>query len=280
MKPLKTLSAIEVSQENVSFRGDTTYDTDLTNDQWHLLRRFLPAAKKRGRPRTALREVLNAILYLVKTGAQWRLLPKNFPPWQTVYHHFRQWSSNGLLARLNHRLRAKVRQAVGKHAQPTAASLDSQTVRASAHGGPRRLRCRQENQGPQAFPAGGHTGVAVGPQRGARRLPGMKRGSHPTGPRLGRLSGTTQTVGGRRFQRPGVRRLGADTTSHLDRGSRETSRRGAQIHPVAQTLGGVERTFGGLRHCRRLVRDHEQTAASAAGWIYLAMTRLMLRRLA
>jgi transposase len=66
-----------------------TYDTDLTHDQWHLLRCFLPAAKKRGRPRTALREVLNAILYRVKTGAQWRLLPKNFPPWQTVYHHFR-----------------------------------------------------------------------------------------------------------------------------------------------------------------------------------------------
>lgn len=73
-------------------------------------------------PRTALREVLNAILYLVKTGGQWRLLPKNFPPWQTVYHHFRQWTRNGLLARLNHRLRAKVRQAVGKHAQTTASA--------------------------------------------------------------------------------------------------------------------------------------------------------------
>src|ERR1017187_8704721 len=57
-------------------------------------------------PLPARREVLNGILYLVKTGAQWRLLPKNFPPWQTVYHHFRQWSRNGLLARLNHRLRA------------------------------------------------------------------------------------------------------------------------------------------------------------------------------
>jgi transposase len=57
-----------------------TYDTDLTDAQWHLLRRFLPAAKKRGRQRTALREAINAILYLVKTGAQWRLLPKNFPP--------------------------------------------------------------------------------------------------------------------------------------------------------------------------------------------------------
>ena len=112
-----------------------SYETDLSDPQWHLLGRFLPAAKKRGRPRTSLCEVINAILYLVKTGTQWRLLPQNFPPWQTVYHHFRRWIRNGLLARLNHRLRAKERQAAGKHMKPTAASLDSQTVRASAHGG-------------------------------------------------------------------------------------------------------------------------------------------------
>ncbi len=128
-----------------------TDDTDLTHDQWHLLRRFLPAAKKRGRPRTALREVINAILYLVKTGAQWRLLPKNFPPWQTVYHHFRQWTRNGLLARLNHRLRARVRQAVGKHRQPTAASLDSQTVRASAHGGQVGYDAAKKTKGRKRF---------------------------------------------------------------------------------------------------------------------------------
>ena len=127
------------------------YETDLSDHQWHLLRRFLPAAKRRGRPRTALREVLNAILYLVKTGAQWRLLPKNSPPWQTVYHHFRQWTRNGLLARLNHRLRAKVRQAVGKRAQPTAASRDSQTVRASAHGGPVGYDAAKKTKGRKRF---------------------------------------------------------------------------------------------------------------------------------
>ena len=127
------------------------YDPDLSHDQWHLLCRFLPAAKKRGRPRTALREVLNAILYLVKTGAQWRLLPKNFPPWPTVYHHFRHWTRNGLLARLNDRLRAKVRQSLGKRSQPTAASLDSQTVRASAHGGPVGYDAAKKTKGRKRF---------------------------------------------------------------------------------------------------------------------------------
>src|ERR1019366_4880680 len=102
---------------------------------------------------------------------------------------------------------------------------------------PSRLRCRQENQGPQAFPARGHAGIAVGRHGGTRRLPRTKRCPHLAGGRLGRLSGTAQTVGGRRLQRPRVRRLGADATSHLDRGSRETSRRGARVYPPAQTLG-------------------------------------------
>ena len=127
------------------------YDTALTPAQWHRLRRFLPAAKTHGRPRTDLQAVFNAILYLVKTGAQWRLLPKNFPPWQTVYHHFRQWSRSGLLARLNHRLRAKVRRAVGKYAQPTAASLDSQTVRASAHVGHVGYAAAKKTKGRKRF---------------------------------------------------------------------------------------------------------------------------------
>jgi putative transposase len=150
-----------------------SYDTDLTAAQWHLIRRFLPAAQKRGRPRTVLRQVLNAILYLVKTGAQWRLLPKKFPPWQTVYHHFRQWSRTGLLARLNARLRAKVRQAVGKHPQPTAASLDRQTVRASAHGGQVGYDAAKKTKGRKRFllvdTLGLLLGVSVEPANGPER---------------------------------------------------------------------------------------------------------------
>ena len=111
------------------------YDPNLTAAQWHRVRRFLPAAKKRGRPRTDLRAVLNAILYLLKTGAHWRLRPKTCPKWPPVYPNFRRWSRGDRFARLNGQRRKKVRQAAGRKPQPPAASLASQPGRASAHKG-------------------------------------------------------------------------------------------------------------------------------------------------
>src|SRR6267154_137587 len=93
------------------------YDTDLT------------APKSTGRPRTPLRRVVNAILYLIKSGCQWRLLPKTFPPWKTVNHIFRDWIQRNIWSAMNDRLRALVRQDEEKRSRPTAAILDSQTVR-------------------------------------------------------------------------------------------------------------------------------------------------------
>ena len=190
IKSLIGLAIFAVFIRGIAFQAmkSANDDTDLTDTQWHRLRRFLPTAKKRGRPRTALREVINAILCLVKTGAQWRLLPKNFPPWQTVYHPFRQWTRNGLLARLNHRLRAKVRQAVGKHAQPTAASLDSQTVRASAHGGEVGCDAAKKTKGRKRFllvdTLGLLLGVSMEPsdcseRKGTRTLLATVLANHP-----------------------------------------------------------------------------------------------------
>src|SRR5271170_2990533 len=111
------------------------FQTDLTDPQWSLIEPSLPAAKRTGRPRTPLRPVVNAVLYVLTTGCQWRLLPKSFPPWQTVYHLFSQWKGRELWSALNGRLRALVREQEGKACRPTGAILDSQTVRSSAHGG-------------------------------------------------------------------------------------------------------------------------------------------------
>jgi len=112
------------------------YPTDLTDEQWDLLAPLLPAEKSGGRPRTAdLREVLNAIFYLLRTGCPWRHLPHDLPPWGTVWSYFRQWRDEGTLERLHDELRALTRQAAGKEPQPRVGCLDSQSVRTAEKGG-------------------------------------------------------------------------------------------------------------------------------------------------
>jgi putative transposase len=107
-----------------------TYPTDLTDRQWDCIKDLVPAAKPGGRPRSLqMRQVINAILYIVVTGAQWRMLPKDYPAWQSVYHYFRQWRDDGSWQRLHDTLRAAVRRKAGKHKHPTAGCLDSQSVK-------------------------------------------------------------------------------------------------------------------------------------------------------
>lgn len=112
-----------------------SYDTDLTETQWGLLNRLLPSPKRLGRPPTPPRPLLNAIFYLVKSGCPWRLLPKTFPPWKTVYDRFRKWCQDGTWEVLNAALRAVVRSEEGRNVDPSACVLDSQTVRSDSHGG-------------------------------------------------------------------------------------------------------------------------------------------------
>ena len=111
------------------------YETNLTEGQWELIAPMLPVARKLGRKRTSLRRILEALLYIAKAGCQWRLWPVAFPPWQTVYAVFRQWIAEGVWQHFNARLRAWVRAKAGKRCRPTAAILDSQSVKSSPHGG-------------------------------------------------------------------------------------------------------------------------------------------------
>jgi len=116
------------------------YPSDLTNAQWKLLRPLLAAARPQrhggGRPRQhSLRRVVNAVLYVVKTGCQWRQLPRNFPPWKAVHEQFRRWRRDGVWEQVSQALRRIGRVAQGRKPEPTLAIVDSQSVKTVLKGG-------------------------------------------------------------------------------------------------------------------------------------------------
>jgi transposase len=111
------------------------YPSDLTQPEWAQVARFIPAPKPGGRPaKHDRREIVNALLYVSRTGCQWRALPHDLPAWATVYWYFRAWSKDGTLDRLMTELRGDLRAAEGRHRQPSAAVIDSQSVKTTERG--------------------------------------------------------------------------------------------------------------------------------------------------
>jgi putative transposase len=115
----------------------TPYLTDLSDAEWNCIASLFPASAEHGRPRLhSPREILNAILYLVRSGCAWRLLPHDLPPWKTVYHYFRLWRLDGTWERLHSAIRERLRLHIGRTAQPSAGIIDSQSVKTTGVGGP------------------------------------------------------------------------------------------------------------------------------------------------
>jgi transposase len=245
------------------------YDSSLTDAQWAFLQPMLPQPNKRGRPPTDRRRIIDAILYLIKGGIQWRLLPADFPPWKTVYHVFRQWTLDYTWESLNARLRAHVRQTQGKRCRPTAAILDSQSVKSDGHGGAVGYDAAKRIKGRKR-----HLLVdtpASTPERdGAQTLLQGVLGWFTWLRRLWVDGGYSGEAFAQWVQ--GIRpKLAVEVVKRSD------AARGFQVLPRRWV---VERTFGWLMRQRRLVRDYETTETSAAAWVYIAMIRIQLRRLA
>jgi putative transposase len=257
------------------------YPSDLTDSQWHLIKDWLPPPARTGRPRLDLREVINAIAYVIKGGIQWRMLPREYPCWQSVYSYFRRWRQDGTWLRLHDRLRASARRAIGRHKHPTASCLDSQSVKTTEAASPETRGCDWH-----------------------KRVKGRKR--HvltDTQGLLLRVAVTTANVQDKAgallvLKRLGgaakkLRRIWADGAYRTERGhlARLLERLGISLTTVQPPEGQrgftllprrwvVERTFSWLYQSRRLSKDYERLVETSEVVVYMAMMRLMLRRLA
>lgn len=258
-------------------RDTRPYATGLTDAEWALVSPLLPEPARTGRPRRwPLRTIMDAILYVLRTGCAWRHLPSEFPPWSTVLRWFLLLSRAGTFERLAHALTVADRERAGREASPTAAVLDAQAARSG--------------------------GVGVAGKRGydpARRVVGRKR--HALTDTDGRLlmaavspANLHDSHGGSALLRASRRPWPFLTQCYVDRAY--TGERVGKATSVAVTVVGatpdqkgfavhprrwvIERTFGWLSRCRRLARDHEATPSSALGFLVLAAAMVLVRRLA
>lgn len=129
------------AQRERSVRHSVRYPSDLSDGEWEQIAPLIPSARTGGRPRTTdMREAVNGLLYLLRTGCQWRYLPKDFPPRSTIYNIFRQWQRDGDWDRIHHALLVKLREQMGREASPSAGIIDSQSVKSAEKGGSRSTR--------------------------------------------------------------------------------------------------------------------------------------------
>jgi transposase len=252
------------------------YPTCVSDFQWHILSSMLPKARRLGRPRTCLRRVLNAVLFVLKSGCPWRMLPKDFPAWKTVYHHFRAWSRSGILAAINACLRKMVRRLEGRSNNPSAGIIDSQSVRSDGHGGLVGYDAGKKIKGRKRFVCvdtlGMLLGVAITPANVPERA-GAKELLQPIlrTQRLGKIWADGGFSGPEFSNWVSCQR----SSTKVEIVKRISENAGFHILPKRWV---VERTFAWIVQNRRLVRDYERSPQCAAAWVFLAMIRVMINR--
>jgi len=285
----------------------TRYPTDLSDDEWLCVRPHLPEPAREGRPRLhGLRAILDAVFYVLKSGCPWRLLPREFPPWKTVYDWFRRWRIDGTWERLNAELRERLRCRLGRDPNPSAGIVDSQSARTSAVGGQERGFDPAKNvEGRKRHLLVDTEGLVLKAKVHSARVPdadgiGLLLGSARVG--LSRLSHLWVDAGyqgrGKRWaeevlglsvevvRKPKkpvpekVAQLWAEEWAKEGKAvdwQKLMPPRGFRVLPRRWV---VERTFAWISHNRRMAKDYERLCATGEAFIYAAMTRLMARRLA
>ena len=260
--------------------ASSNYPTDLNDAQWNLLQPLLPGPSPIGRPRTCdLRQILNAIFYGLQAGGAWRLLPRDFGPWSTVYGYFRRWSQAGVWAGLNTALRESVRVQAGPLAQPSAAILDSQSVKTSDQACAGGIDVHKQIEGVQRHILVDTLGLLLGVVVTAASVQdrdGAKTVWTRCGPGLIRLARVWADAGYAGALVAWLNNFQPERALTLEIVRRAEGQKGFAVLPRRWV---VERTLAWLVKRRRLARHYEQRPDHNEGFIYLAMISLMLRRL-
>src|SRR5215472_13645935 len=252
------------------------YDTDLTDAAWALVAPLLPAALPGGRPRTTdLRLVLDAIFYMLRTGCQWRLLPRDFPVWGTVYHYFRTWKNSGVWTCIQRAIYEETRAQAGRSECPSVVIMDGQSVKTTERGGVRGFDAHKRVKGRMRHILVDTLGLPV-----ANRVKRASMSDRRAGARL--LTGLAPLF-------PRVQTVIADAGHESRKLARELLRdngwklqivkRRERAFKITGLTWIVERAFAWLECNRRLSKDYEYAVQTSETMIDIAAIRLMLNRL-